>query len=110
MKPTRLAQTGVVEHVLCNPIGDQRRLRPIQCMASMDCRMNWEELYQAGRDRNALATLWHSLRDFSPQLGIKLMFCITRLLAWKHHVLARFYAPDAPGSLVWLSEYIEEFS
>ena len=96
--------TIATTNVLPYTVDIQRRLRPIQC----EMRVNPEELYRAGRDRNALATLWHSLRDFSPQLGINLMFCIYRLLVWKHRVLTRFYAPRAPGGLIWLSEYVEE--
>ena len=96
--------TIATTNVLPYTVDIQRRLRPIQC----EMRVNPEELYRAGRDRNALVTLWRSLRDFSPQLGINLMFCIYRLLVWKHRVLTRFYAPHAPGGLIWLSEYVEE--
>ena len=44
-----------------------------------------------------------------PALGLTLMFVITRLLAFKHKVLSRFYAPSAPGAGILKRDFEAEF-
>ena len=45
-----------------------------------------------------------------PALGLTLMFVITRrLLAFKHKVLSRYYAPDAPGAGILKRKFEAEF-
>ena len=42
-----------------------------------------------------------------PPLGLTLIFVITHLLASKHRVLSRYYAPNAPGRLAHIVKGVE---
>lgn len=44
-----------------------------------------------------------------PDLGLNVIYCITRLLAWKHKALTRFYAPDGTGFPLLQAAYAAEF-
>jgi hypothetical protein len=61
--------------------------------------------YQLCRDHvNAYRVVGWGMR---PSLGLTLIFAITRLLAFKHRVLSRYYAPNAPGGMAHIVEGVE---